>query len=90
MTGIFDSIKLLIMIGAYFAAFQLGKMAERPKAQWPRAKAGQSPWLVGDWETYQKVFMGIVAVAVLLTLIGPSGFGGFGMGGGFGRGGGFY
>jgi len=91
MTGIFDSIKLLIMIGAYFAAFQLGKMAERPKAQWPRAKTGQNPWLVGDWETYNKVFMGIVAVAVLLTLIGPGGFGGFGMGGGgYGRGGGFY
>jgi hypothetical protein len=35
--------------------------------------------------------MGIVAVAILLTLIGSSGFGGFGMGGGgFGRGGGFY
>ena len=91
MAGIFESIKLLIMIGAYFAAFQLGKMAERPKAQWPRAKTGQNPWLVGDWETYNKVFMGIVAVAVLLTLIGPGGFGGFGMGGGgYGRGGGFY
>ena len=91
MAGIFESIKLLIMIGAYFAAFQLGKMAERPKAQWPKAKTGQNPWLVGDWDTYQKVFMGIVAVAVLLTLIGPSGFGGFGMGGGgFGRGGGYY
>ena len=90
MTGIFDSIKLLIMIGAYFASFQLGKMAERPKAQWPRAKAGQNPWLVGDWDTYQKVFMGVVAVAILLTLIGPSGLGGFGMGrGGYG-GGGFY
>ena len=91
--GIFDSIKLLIMIGAYFAAFQLGKMAERPKAQWPRAKTGQNPWLVGDWETYNKVFMGIVGVAVLLTLLGPSGFGGFGGfggGGGYGRGGGFY
>jgi hypothetical protein len=86
MAGIFDSIKLLIMIGAYFAAFQLGKMAERPKAQWPRAKAGQNAWLVGDWEVYQKVFMGVVAVAVLLTLIGPSGLGGFGRGGGFGGG----
>jgi hypothetical protein len=90
MAGIFDSIKLLIMIGAYFAAFQLGKMAERPKAQWPRAKTGQNPWLVGDWDTYQKVFMGVVAVAILLTLLGSSGMGGFGMGGGFGRGGGFY
>jgi hypothetical protein len=90
MAGIFDSIKLLIMIGAYFAAFQLGKMAERPKAQWPTAKAGQNPWLVGDWNTYQKVFMGIVAVAVLLTLLGPSGLGGFGMGRGGGFGGGGY
>ncbi|AGE53505.1 hypothetical protein ATCVGM07011_353L [Acanthocystis turfacea Chlorella virus GM0701.1] len=90
MAGIFDSIKLLIMIGAYFCSFQLGKMAERPKAQWPRAKAGQNPWLVGDWDTYQKVFMGVVAVAILLTLIGPSGLGGFGIGrGGYG-GGGFY
>ena len=92
MAGIFDSIKLLIMIGAYFAAFQLGKMAERPKAQWPTARAGQNPWMVGDWNVYQKVFMGIVAIAVLLTLVGPSGFGGFGgMGrGGFGGGGGYY
>jgi hypothetical protein len=91
MAGIFDSIKLLIMIGAYLASFQLGKMAERPKAQWPRAKAGQNPFLVGDWDAYQKIFMGVVAVAVLMTLLGPSGFGGFGgMGrGGYG-GGGYY
>ncbi|AGE50150.1 hypothetical protein ATCVCanal1_341L [Acanthocystis turfacea Chlorella virus Canal-1] len=88
--GIFDSIKLLIMIGAYFAAFQLGKMAERPKSQWPAAKAGQNPWMVGDWATYQKVFMGVVAVAILMTLLGPGGFGSMGMGrGGYG-GGGFY
>lgn len=87
MTGMFDSIKLLIMLGAYFAAFQLGKMAERPKAQWPRAKGSQNPWMVGDWEIYQKVFLGVVGVAVLLTLIGPSGLGGFGM---MGRGGGAY
>jgi len=46
--------------------------------------------MVGDWATYQKVYMGMVAVAVLLALMGPGGFGGMfgGMGGGYG--GGYY
>jgi len=90
--GFFGTLKLFITVGAYFAAFQLGKMAERPKAQWPKAKPGQNPLAVGDWAAYQKIFMGMVAVAVLLTLMGPGGFGGM-MGGGFGGGyggGGYY
>jgi hypothetical protein len=83
-TGLFNTLKLFLTVGAYFGAFQLGKMAERPKAQWPKAKPGQNPWMVGDWATYQKVYMGMVAVAVLLALMGPAGFGGMfgGMGGG--------
>jgi hypothetical protein len=94
--GFFGTLKLFITVGAYFAAFQLGKMAERPKSQWPKAKPGQNPLAVGDWAAYQKIFMGMVAVAVLLALMGPGGFGGMMgglMGGGFGGGyggGGYY
>jgi hypothetical protein len=88
----FDTIKMFILIGAYFCAFQLGKQAERPKNLWPRAKPGQNPWMVGDWVQYQKVYMAIVALAILLTLTGAGGgigsmFGG--MGGGRGYGGGY-
>ena len=92
MAGMFDTLKIFILVGAYFAAFQLGKMAERPKNLWPKAKTGQNPWVSGAWAEWQKVYMGVVAVAVLLTIMGPGGFGGFGMGGGFGggRGGGYY
>jgi hypothetical protein len=90
--GMFDTVKMFVLIGAYFAAFQLGKMAERPTNLWPRAKAGQNPWVVGDWSQYQKVYMGMVAVAILLTLTGAGGgmssmFGGMG---GRGGGGGYY
>ena len=88
----FATIKTFILLFAYFAAFQIGKMTERPKAQWPRAKAGQNPFLVGDWELYQKIYYGVVGVAILLTLIGGNGMMG-GMGGMFGGGmggGGYY
>jgi hypothetical protein len=93
--GFFDTVKMFILIGAYFAAFQLGKMAERPTKLWPRAKAGQNPWMAGDWAKYQKVYLGVVAVAVLLTLTGAGGglssmFGGMGGGrGGYGGYGGY-
>ena len=83
----FAMIKTFVLIFAYFASFKLGQMLERPKAKWPKATAGQNPYLVGDWAAYQKVYMGVVAVAVLLTLLGGmtmGGMGGFGMGGGMG------
>lgn len=90
MAGMFATIKTFVLIFAYFAAFQLGKMNERPKSQWPKAAAGQNPWMVGAWAEWQKVYMGVVALAVLLTLVGPGGMGGFGgFGGGMG-GGGYY
>ena len=87
--GMFATIKTFILIGAYFAAFQLGKMSERPKNLWPAAKAGQNPWLVGAWAEYQKVYMALVAFAILLTLIGPGGMTGFGSGFGMGGYGGY-
>ena len=86
----FATIKTFILLFAYFAAFQLGKQVERPKSQWPRAKAGQNPFMVGDWVLYQNIYYGVVGVAILLTLIGGNGMMG-GMGGGmFGGGGGGY
>jgi len=90
--ALFSTIKTFILLFAYFAAFQIGKMTERPKNLWPRAKPGQNPFLVGDWALYQKIYYGVVGVAILLTLIGGSGMGGMGgMGGGmFGGGGGYY
>ena len=89
--SMFATIKTFVLIFAYFASFQLGKMTERPKNLWPVAKAGQNPLLVGDWATYQKIYFGVVGLAVLLTLIGGGGMGmGGGMGGMFGGGGGFY
>ena len=85
----FATIKTFVLIFAYFGAFQLGKFTERPKNQWPKAKPGQSPIMVGDWFLYQKIYLGVVGLAVLLTLIGPMGMmGGMGMGG-FGGGGGY-
>lgn len=87
----FATIKTFVLLFAYFAAFQLGKQVERPKAQWPRAKAGQNPFMVGDWELYQKIYYGVVGVALLLTLVGGGGGMMGGMGGGmFGGGGGGY
>lgn len=91
--SMFRTIKTFVLIFAYFAAFQLGKMTERPKAQWPSVKAGQNPLLVGDWEIYQKIYYGVVGFAILLTLIGGGGmFGGMGGGmfGGMGGGAGYY
>ena len=88
--GVFSMVKTLVLLFAYFAAFELGKMTERPRDQWPKAKEGQSPILTGDWAFYQKIYYGVVAVAVVLTLIGGSGmrmggmFGGMGGGGGYG------
>jgi hypothetical protein len=90
MAGMFATIKTFVLIFAYFAAFQLGKMNERPKAQWPKAGAGQNPWMVGAWAEWQKVYLGVVALAILLTLVGPGGMGGFGGFGGGGMGGGYY
>jgi hypothetical protein len=92
--ALFATIKTFILLFAYFAAFQIGKMTERPKNLWPRAKTGQNPFLVGDWDLYQKIYYGVVGLAVLLTLIGGSGMG-MGMGGmggmfGGGGGGGYY
>jgi len=89
----FSTIKTFILLFAYFAAFQIGKMTERPKNLWPRAKTGQNPFLVGDWDLYQKIYYGVVGLAILLTLIGGSGMGGMGgMFGGMGGmgGGGYY
>ena len=77
----FGTIKTFVLIFAYFAAFQLGKMTERPKNLWPVAKAGQNPFLVGDWATYQKIYFGVVGLAILLTLVGGGGIGGMGFGG---------
>jgi hypothetical protein len=85
----FDTIKTFVLLFAYFAAFQIGKMTERPKNLWPRAKAGQNPFMVGDWELYQKIYYGVVGVAILLTLIGGAGMMGRGMGGGMFGGGGY-
>jgi hypothetical protein len=64
-------------------------MTERPKNLWPRAKTGQNPFLVGDWDLYQKIYYGVVGLAILLTLVGSGGMGGMGMGGMFGGGGGY-
>ena len=91
--SMFATIKTFILVFAYFAAFQIGKMTERPKNLWPRAKTGQNPFLVGDWDLYQKIYYGVVGLAILLTLIGGSGMGGMGgMFGGMGGmgGGGYY
>ena len=85
--SMFATVKTFVLIFAYFAAFQLGKMTERPKNLWPKAKAGQSPIMVGDWELYQKIYYGVVGLAILLTLIGPGGMGGMFGGGGYGGGG---
>ena len=85
--SMFATVKTFVLIFAYFAAFQLGKMTERPKNLWPVAKGGQNPFLVGDWATYQKIYFGVVGLAILLTLVGGGGFGGMGfggMGGGYG------
>jgi len=87
----FATVKTFVLLFAYFAAFQLGKMSERPKNLWPKSKPGQSPILMGDWEFYQKIYFGVVGLAILLTLIGGGGTGmGGGMGGMFGGGGGYY
>lgn len=87
--SIFATVKTFIMLFGYFAAFELGKMTERPQAQWPRAKAGQNPFLVGDWALFQKIYFGVVGLAILLTLLGGGGMsGGMGMGM-FGGGGGY-
>jgi len=86
--GMFSTVKTFILIGAYFAAFKLGNMSERPKAQWPKAKAGQNPYIAGDWAAWQKIYMAIVAVAILITLTGAGG-GMMGMMGGGGYGGGY-
>jgi hypothetical protein len=83
--ALFATIKTFVLLFAYFAAFQLGKQVERPKNLWPRAKPGQNPFLVGYWELYQKIYYGVVGVAILLTLVGGSGMGGMG-GGMFGSG----
>lgn len=91
--ALFATIKTFVLLFAYFASFQIGKMTERPKNLWPRAKPGQNPFLVGDWELYQKIYYGVVGVAILLTLVGGGGgmMGGGGMfGGGLGGGGGYY
>lgn len=66
--AMFATIKTFVLVFSYFAAFQLGKMTERPKNLWPRAKAGQNAVMVGDWELYQKIYYGVVGVAILLTL----------------------
>jgi hypothetical protein len=87
--SMFATIKTFILLFAYFAAFQIGKMTERPKNLWPRAKTGQNPFLVGDWELYQKIYYGVVGLAILLTLVGGSGMGMGGMGGGMFGGGGY-
>ena len=88
--SMFATIKTFILLFAYFAAFQIGKMTERPKNLWPRAKTGQNPFLVGDWDLYQKIYYGVVGLAILLTLVGGSGMGMGGMGGMFGGGMGGY
>lgn len=87
--SIFATVKTFIMLFGYFAAFELGKMTERPQAQWPRAKAGQNPFLVGDWALFQKIYFGVVGLAILLTLLGGGGMSG-GMGMGMFSGGGGY
>ena len=86
--GLFGTIKLMLMLFSYFAAYQLGKMMERPKSAWPKAKAGQNKYLSGDWASWQPIYMGVVGVAVLLTLLGPGGMSG--MMGGYGGQGGYY
>ena len=89
----FEILQTFVLLFAYFAAFELGKMAVTPKAQWKRAAAGQSAFMSGDWVLYQKIYMGVVGVAVLLTLMSAGGgmmgggmFGGGMMGGGYGGG----
>ena len=84
--SMFDTVKTFVFLFAYFAAFELGKMTERPKAQWPRSKPGVNPLLAGDWAMYQKIYYGVVGVAVLFNLIGGNGM----MGGMGGMGGGGY
>jgi len=78
----FAMIKTFVLIFAYFAAFKLGQMVERPKSKWPKAPAGSNPLVMGDWAAYQKIYMGVVGVAILLTLVGGMGPGMGGMMGG--------
>ena len=89
--GLFGTLKLMLMLFSYFAAYQLGKMMERPQSQWPKAKPGQNKYMVGDWAAWKPIYMGVVGVAALLTILGSGGMGGMfgGMGGG-GYGGGYY
>ncbi|APC25761.1 hypothetical protein BST79_gp248 [Only Syngen Nebraska virus 5] len=85
--GLFGTLKLMLMLFSYFAAYQLGKMMERPQSQWPKAKPGQNKYMVGDWAAWKPIYMGVVGVAALLTILGPGGMGGMfggGMGGGYG------
>ena len=88
-SGIFDTLKMVIQAGGYLAAFHLGKTIERPKDRWPRAKQGQNPLMVGDWELYRKIDIVVILISLFLLFSGGSlgGFGG-GMGGG-GMGGGY-
>ncbi|ABT15043.1 hypothetical protein NY2A_B644L [Paramecium bursaria Chlorella virus NY2A] len=89
--GIFGTVKLMLMLFSYFAAYQLGKMQERPVSAWPKAKAGQNKYMVGDWQAWRPIYLGVVGVAVLLTLLGTGGMSGMGgMFGGGGYGGGYY
>ena len=84
-------LQTFVLLFGYFAAFEVGKMTATPKAQWKKAPAGQNAFMSGDWFLYQKIYMGVVGVAVLLTLISAGGgmMGGGGFGGGMFGGGGY-
>lgn len=80
-------ITSILVLVALYAAFLLGKMAERPKAKWPRDAS-----FLNNWEKQRPFAMGLVAGAALLQALaiknGGMG-GGMGMGMG-GMGGGMY
>ena len=84
----FAILQTFVLLFAYFAAFELGKMAVTPPSQWRRAAPGQNAFMSGDWALYQKIYFGVVGLAVLLTLISSGGgmMGGSMFGGGYGGG----
>ena len=80
--GMFGTIKIMLLAFAYFAAYKLGIMAERPKTKWFKAPAGSNPIIAGDWATWQKIYLGVIAAAVLITLMGSGMMTGMMTGGG--------
>lgn len=81
----------LLSVVALLAAYQLGRMAERPKDKWQ--KGGLAKF---GWDAWRIPLIVLVALAVLINVLWPllktAGFGNMfsGMGMGMGMGGGRY